>query len=248
MTFALNPDLDRDALREKFTQRGRISIPEILAPENAAALLDQFINEPRWNLVCFAEGAHRDYDAAAMAALPRDTMDKFLDIVHTRARSDFQYLFANFPIFDLYWHGKLGEHLFGRFYEFANSPAFLSFAADIVSAPDIAYCDAQATKYESGHFLTSHDDDVEGKGRRAAYVFNMTPEWRADWGGLLQFIEQDGNVSDAFAPSFNTLNMFRVPQPHSVSLVAPFAGASRYSITGWLRAGDIEDAKPAAAA
>jgi Rps23 Pro-64 3,4-dihydroxylase Tpa1-like proline 4-hydroxylase len=31
------------------------------------------------------------------------------------------------------------------------------------------------------------------------------------------------------------MNIFRVPQLHAVSYVAPFARADRYSITGWLR-------------
>jgi Rps23 Pro-64 3,4-dihydroxylase Tpa1-like proline 4-hydroxylase len=31
------------------------------------------------------------------------------------------------------------------------------------------------------------------------------------------------------------LNIFAVPQPHSVTIVAPFAAAARYSVTGWLR-------------
>ena len=61
--------------------------------------------------------------------------------------------------------------------------------------------------------------------------------WRADWGGALQFFGPDGNVSEAFTPAFNVLNVFKVPAVHSVAMVAPFAGASRYSITGWLRSG-----------
>jgi Rps23 Pro-64 3,4-dihydroxylase Tpa1-like proline 4-hydroxylase len=73
-------------------------------------------------------------------------------------------------------------------------------------------------------------------GRRAAYVLNLTPEWRPDWGGLLQFYDAMGNVSRAFTPGFNVLNIFRVPQPHSVSWVTPLAAAPRYAVTGWLRA------------
>ncbi|HAV49166.1 MAG TPA: proline hydroxylase, partial [Brevundimonas sp.] len=45
----------------------------------------------------------------------------------------------------------------------------------------------------------------------------------------------DGAVTETFTPSFGTLNLFKVPQDHAVSMVAPFAGAPRYSITGWWR-------------
>ena len=95
----------------------------------------------------------------------------------------------------------------------------------------------QATRFDPGHFLTCHDDSVEGKNRLFAYVLNLSQVWRPDWGGSLQFFNSEGNVEEAYTPAFNTLNMFRVPADHSVGIVAPFAGASRYSITGWLRSG-----------
>ena len=43
-------------------------------------------------------------------------------------------------------------------------------------------------------------------------------------------------VARGYMPAFNTLNIFRVPQPHSVAWVTPLAGAPRYAVTGWLRA------------
>ncbi|MNL50034.1 hypothetical protein D3C87_1730150 [compost metagenome] len=66
-------------------------------------------------------------------------------------------------------------------------------------------------------------------------MLNLTPRWRAEWGGQLQFLDADGDVSESLIPAFDALNVFRVPQSHAVSVVAPFAGAPRYSITGWWR-------------
>jgi len=96
--------------------------------------------------------------------------------------------------------------------------------------------DGQATQYLPGHFLTSHDDAVAGKNRVAAYVLSLTPGWRIEWGGLLQFHDGDGDVGLALAPRFNAMHLLRVPQVHSVSFVAPYAGTPRVSVTGWLRA------------
>ena len=70
---------------------------------------------------------------------------------------------------------------------------------------------------------------------KAAYVLNFTPRWSPDWGGILNFIDRDGHVAEGYTPAFNALNVFRVPQLHSVSCVSPYAQAGRYSITGWLR-------------
>ena len=58
----------------------------------------------------------------------------------------------------------------------------------------------------------------------------------ADWGGLLHFLDPTGQRAvDTFTPVWNSLSLFRVPQMHEVSLVAPWAGSPRYSITGWFR-------------
>lgn len=106
---------------------------------------------------------------------------------------------------------------------------------DITRSESITYADMQATRYSKGHFLTEHDDNVQGKNRIAAYVLNLTPKWRNDWGGALVFPNKNIPGGQLFYPKFNALNIFSVPQKHSVSYVTPFAGEHRYSITGWFR-------------
>ena len=66
-------------------------------------------------------------------------------------------------------------------------------------------------------------------------MFNFTKLWERDWGGYLQFFNAAHDIEQAFRPIFNALNLFAVPQDHSVGLVSPFAYGKRYSITGWLR-------------
>jgi len=88
--------------------------------------------------------------------------------------------------------------------------------------------------YLPGHFLTSHDDRHEKHDRVAAYVFSMTKNWRKDWGGNLAFFDDSGNINEAFIPGFNTLNIFLIPQLHSVQIISPFAGEKRTSYLGWL--------------
>jgi Rps23 Pro-64 3,4-dihydroxylase Tpa1-like proline 4-hydroxylase len=72
--------------------------------------------------------------------------------------------------------------------------------------------------------------------RIAAYVLNMTPHWRLDWGGALLFSDRPGHITEGYPPAFNALNIFSVPQEHLVGFISPFAGAARYSITGWFTA------------
>ena len=64
----------------------------------------------------------------------------------------------------------------------------------------------------------------------------MTPELDESWGGHLAFYDESGDVLEAYKPAFNALNLFTVPQQHSVQLITPFAGAPRTSYLGWLLA------------
>lgn len=104
---------------------------------------------------------------------------------------------------------------------------------------DITHADGQATRYRGGHFLTRHRDDLSGQARRVAYVLSLTARWHPDWGGLLQFFEDDGTPRDAWVPGWNVLSLFDVRHVHSVTYVAPFAGGPRLSVTGWFRAGPV---------
>jgi Rps23 Pro-64 3,4-dihydroxylase Tpa1-like proline 4-hydroxylase len=167
--------------------------------------------------------------------LPEEDLQRFRQSVYASAGGRFQYLYNSFPISDFYERGEQRELYLMRVHEFLNSPPFLGFARAVTGVPGIALADAQATRYRPGNFLTRHDDLVRGKKRVAAYVLGFTPRWSADWGGILQFIADDGHVAEGYVPAFNAMNIFRVPQLHAVSYVAPFARADRYSITGWLR-------------
>ena len=228
---------DIPEMRRRFKKTGRLHIPGVLTTESAENIEHSIENDTHWNIVTNNNGRHLDLDATGIAALPEADQIKFADAVHSQARWDFQYLFANYPIYDSYFSGRLKDGLLRRVFEFLNSEDFLEFVRGVTGDRTINFADAQATKFEPGHFLTVHDDKIEGKNRCCAYVLNLTKQWRADWGGLLQFYDRKGHITEAFTPTFNALNIFRVPQKHSVSAVAPFAGAPRYSITGWLRSG-----------
>ncbi len=61
----------------------------------------------------------------------------------------------------------------------------------------------------------------------ARQLIGFTSEWRADSGGVLQFIDRDGHIAAGYVPKFNVLNLFRVPQKHGVSYVTPAAVKAR---------------------
>ena len=125
--------------------------------------------------------------------------------------------------------------LLHRMVEFLNSPILIDFAQRITGDNRIRKADVQATCYRAGHFLTTHSDMHEQDGRLYAFVLGLTESWQADWGGLLLFHDEAGEVVDTLVPAFNNLALFAVPIPHSVSMVMPRVTTGRYSLTGWFR-------------
>lgn len=234
--FALNPDLDTAALAETFTRDGQVSIDGFLTLASANALAAYLNSRDDWIEVLNAgEKVYEipqqrlpELDAAAQAQLDRSVNDA--------ARHGFQYRYRTIRTDDdAAARAQSGTPL-DTFANFLCSETVISFFRTVTRTARIDFADAQATAYGPGHFLTRHDDNVAGKNRYAAYVFGLSEGWRPEWGGLLMFHDENGGVSRVMTPAFNSLRVFAVPVPHSVSYVAPFAGKQRVSVTGWLRA------------
>ena len=226
----LNPALDRAALGEAFRRTGRIHIPNVLKEASAARLFHCLQKETPWTLTL-----NKGNDFLDFAKVTPEERARIARGAWERAHAQFQYLFDNHRL------SVDGEpypdpnHYLAKLVAFLNAPQLLTAMREITGLEAIVRADAQATLYRPGDFLTAHDDKTGGHKRLAAYVLNMTPGWPPDWGGMLQFLDRDGQVEEGYVPAFNALNVFRVPKGHLVSQVAIFGG-SRYSITGWFHA------------
>ena len=236
--FRLNPALDADALAARFRAAGRLHIPDVLDPEGAARLHGLLRASHEWRLVLNQGDKVFELDRAAQAALDLTARARLEAAVHAAARYDFQYMFESIRVPDEDEARRQRGDGLADFARFLSSPETVALLRHITGRPAIDFADAQATAYGLGHFLSAHDDAVAGKNRQAAYVYGLSPAWRPEWGGLLLFHGADGHIEEAYVPMFNSLTLFAVPQAHSVSMVAPFAAARRYSVTGWLRSSE----------
>jgi Rps23 Pro-64 3,4-dihydroxylase Tpa1-like proline 4-hydroxylase len=238
LSFAINPALDPARLAPQFIGRGRVHVPEFLVPPAAEQVHRYLAQSAEWSLVLHDGANVREATPEQRRNADEIWEREMAAFAYARAREGFEFLYEHRRVADDPRERAADPSPVARLVDFLNSPVFLEFARRLTGQPDIVRADAQATRYRPGDFLTQHDDfDKTGrKLRRAAYVFNLTPRWQPDWGGQLQFIGPDGHVAEAWVPRFNALNVFAVPQPHSVSIVAPFAVGARYSVTGWLLA------------
>lgn len=236
--LSLASGLDPDRLAGAFARRGRLHLPGLMPDEQAQAIGAALAVAVPWHKSMHVGGKSYDFALDTLAAMPADKRAALDATFVEGGKSGFQYQFDAWRLSDVVEGGqRKGGPLapLEAIYDLLNSEPFLAFIRALTGEPRAAYVDAQATRYRPGDFLTAHDDDVEGKSRLFAYVMNFTPAWRADWGGLLAFHDADGHVAEAYTPTFNALNIFRVPQLHAVTQVASFAAGPRLSITGWIR-------------
>ena len=230
--------LDEEALARDFAKSGRLHIPDFLKPEHAQALHAALSGHISWFRTFTVNGKSYDVDLTAQAQTPDHVLAKIADAIAEGGRSGFQYDFELWRISDEIEAGRRptdNRQVLAEIYDGLNTAPFLALIHRLTNMEGAVYCDAQATRYRAGHFLTSHDDDVEGKNRLCAMVLSLTQDWRPEWGGLLLFHDGEGHICEGYMPKFNSLNLFRVPQLHSVSQVADFVTADRLSITGWIR-------------
>lgn len=237
----LNPSLDPDRLAGDFARDRRVRIPDILSDECAGWWYDHLRQRTDWRQVVNSGDRIFELDRATregMSAAQRQALD---DAVYAGARTGFQYRYETIRTPDGTAAREASDDPLTAFGRWMSGGAVSDLLRRIVGDPAVAMADAQATAYAPGDFLTGHDDGMAGKNRVAAYVLGLTPAWRCEWGGLLLFhpTQADGDAAEAWVPRFNTLNIFAVPQPHSVSEVTRAAPYRRYAITGWLRRGPI---------
>jgi Rps23 Pro-64 3,4-dihydroxylase Tpa1-like proline 4-hydroxylase len=232
----IDPALDLDYWRGELQRHSRVQIPGWMKPAAADALRRCLDEDVTWDLALRSAAGPQALSHASLAALDAAGQAALLAQAQQHAEDDYAFAYDRYPMVAAYKSGRdPGLHLHGVL-EFLNSPPHLELARALTGEPSIRRASAQATRYRPGQFLKYHTDIDTLEGRLFAYVINLTRNWQADWGGLLQFIDEGGSVTETFMPRWNSLSLFRVPQGHAVSLVAPWARAPRLALTGWFMA------------
>jgi Rps23 Pro-64 3,4-dihydroxylase Tpa1-like proline 4-hydroxylase len=231
----INPQLDIASLAARFAADGVLQVESALRPEVADLLHHCLDQQVPWSLAFRDASGPRKLWSEELAAMDIASRQSLDEEIFRIARHEFQFRYDSFMMVTAYKEKRHTELALHRVIEQINSQEWIGAFRAITGFKQIRRADAQATRYVAGHFLRRHNDMNEEDGRLCAYVINLTRDWQADWGGLLQFLDSRGEVVRTLMPRFNSISIFRVPQDHCVSPVAPFATGARYAITGWFR-------------
>lgn len=234
----LNPALDVPALAAAFARDRRVQVRDVLTDASARTLHHIAAHETPWGLSWQAGSqGPEDLREAQLAAMPAaERQARGQATLAAMARAEYAFAFASYPLVEAY-RGKWapgGPH--DMLLEYLNHRPVMDLVRAITGLADLVKADAKLTLFRPTQFLAVHNDQSTAAGRRVAYVLNLCAEdWRPDWGGYLNFYDDDGDVIAGWRPRFNALNLFAVPQRHNVTFVPPYSPVARYAITGWFR-------------
>lgn len=237
----LNPGLNPADLSREFARDQRIQIRDLLDEGAVVALTKLLMEQTPWGMSWQAgdDGPHR-LRHEELPRLPPEAVQGVSAKLNAAMQGDeFAFIYSQYRMSIALQEGWSNSPGHDAIVEELNQPSFLDFIRAVTGVPEIRLCDAQASHYGPGQFLSLHQDvsnQNEDEDRLVAYVLNLCPDrWRPDWGGYLNFFDDQGDISHGYMPRFNSLNMFRVPRHHNVSFVPPFAAGNRLAITGWFR-------------
>lgn len=237
--FTLNPSHRPSAYRAVFEGSGRLHIPNILTAESSRALYQTLQSTSDWTRsIHLREGEDLDILVSELDEMPTRERVELEQSLAQASTDSLQYIFDTVRVSANLEARRIVPANLMAVHQFINCAPFLDFMRQVSGVEGLAFADVMATRYLPGHFLTAHGDENPAQRRRLAYVLSMTPVWRADWGGILMFLDDDGHVAEGYVPMFNALNIFSVPQTHAVSLVTRLAKAPRLSVTGWIHESD----------
>ena len=232
----LNPALDLNALRAEFAKEGRLRVRNVLAAGLANAIAAEMSQLP-YQLFCATGQGVAVIDPAEMAQWDRARQAELQRALMQAASRAEGFAYFGYRMTES-WKAGAPDTPLGRFYAALTSPEVMNAIRTITGASTFDSAFAQATDYRPGHYLTRHLDDPKGELRKFAFVWGFTKRWDPDWGGLLQFFDNDGQPTFSYSPGFDTLDLFDVRHVHSVTLVAPFALNPRHAVSGWFVKGD----------
>jgi SM-20-related protein len=241
--FSLNPKLDVDKLAEAFRAAGRVRVREVLHSTCADELYQHLHRVARWQTFVVANEKRLGTPVQDVPLTPEEDAE-IRGLAYESARTRFASLYDATGLFSEDIEGSSeavarGEHsVLDSFRQFLASEAFMDFARRVTGHSDLARVEIQGTRFRPGHFVTFHSatrSADKSRKRRACFFFNLTPEWKPERGGMVEFRTREAaDVIEAYMPVFNALDIVSFPHGYWVSPVALFSPDPVISIAGRL--------------
>lgn len=240
--FEINPKLNVYSLEERLRETGRLRVRNFLQPPCAKALYRHLVNAVAWQTFVVSNERLLATPPGEPVGTDPEEEREILDLACNSARMRFACVYDADGVYpedmpdDANPSARPPDTVLAAFGEFLGSGAIGDMVRRVMEldALDIRMC---ANRLRPGHFATFHSGVPEAdktRKRVSSVYFHLTPEWKPEWGGMLEYRNDEGDVVEALVPSFNTLDILSFPRGYWISRVAPFAGGSVLAVSGRL--------------
>lgn len=239
--FTLNTTLDPALFTAQFREHGRVRLRNFLSPTSADALYQHLHRNACWNTFFVLDGQvmRTTADPSRAPEMDERSLQHAYEGVHLghAYAHDATSLFPEDTQEQVVDSTDTLDPVLSDFRQFLRSQPFLELARRVIGCAELRSAHAVATRFRRGHFMSFHSAisqfDPTGK-RKAVFFLNLTPEWKPERGGLMEFRSKIPDVVEAYVPCFNTLDVISFPQGYWISQVAAFAQDPMLAISGRL--------------
>lgn len=225
-----------DALQLQLDETGRCSIQPILSDDSVALLASYLAASADW---CRIRGIGKQrFDlppARARSSDPQVLADHeaIEQTIAGDGSKSFAFLYDAIPMTVEALAGAQDSPL-AQLRRAMSEPEVHRWLERLTGEPALTGIEVQATRFTTGDFLSLHHDGPSVD-RKIATVLGLSRDWCLDWGGNLLFPSVDERI-EGLSPGYNRLDLFLVPQFHSVTAVTAAAPHARLAVSGWFLA------------
>lgn len=222
-----------DALQQQLDETGRCSFQPILSEEGAARIEEYLAGSEEW---CRIRGIRnqrfdlppeRERDPNPQVLEDHRAIDK---AIAGDSSKSFAFLYDAISMTEEALAPAPDTPL-AQLRRAMTDPAVYRWLERLTGEPALTGVEIQATRFTQGDFLSLHHDGPSAD-RKIATVLGLSRDWSLDWGGNLLFPSVDERV-EGLSPGYNRLDLFMVPQFHSVTAVTAAAPRPRLAVSGW---------------
>ena len=234
----INPNLDKDAILEEFTNN-RVVVIEDFLREDVAERIHNYLTEEMptdwWRVsTCPKIDGGDGFDILPNSDEYQEQIRKnYLHSLDAFKDGKFSYCFHR-TIRD---HGDSCTCFECDLRQWLVSDETIDFLNNVIDIPVTTTDEVFAAVYLPGDYLSPHVDSPNGS---VGFVYQLTKNWKAQFGGNLHFLNNEtSEVERVEVPTFNTLTLFDLPKGvgklHYVSHVSPGVEELRLTYTGWFK-------------
>ena len=232
MDYHLNPNLDLEALAEGFKKSNRVQVKNALDEKSADALSETIEKMAIWRWVFLDRNSEWVMSSEQVNQMTERRRKELMQRLFLQAREGFQYLRFECPT-DEIPDAKDPKALTDADV-FFKSNDFRDFLRAVSGEKDGEPRGLHARWLNREKFMADSALATDRPDCKLYFSMDVTRTWRPNWGGQLMFLDDDGEIEEAWAPAFNRLNIYSASARHFINYVAPYEGGLALSICGRL--------------